>query len=158
MLRRCVVAVDGARMSMSYRGATGGCISPFLSLARQLQIRSHVVDHSYNLEDTPLSKTIAEVRSEILGYLLDHPQAMDTLDGIATWWVLEQHVQRGIDDVEAALSELVDAGLLIRLNDDRSASGASLPVLYRLNHERLAEIRATVRPEKHEQGKSSQGR
>ncbi len=95
-----------------------------------------------------MSEIAAEVRNEILGYLLDHPQAMDTLDNIATWWVLEQHVQRGIHDVEVALNDLVRAGWLIRLNDDRQSGDAGLPVLYGLNHERLSEIRVTIRQDK----------
>jgi hypothetical protein len=28
-----------------------------------------------------------EIAREILAYLLDHPDAQDTLDGISQWWV-----------------------------------------------------------------------
>ena len=49
---------------------------------------------------------------EILRYLLEHPEAQDTIDGIADWWLTERRVRQGIAEVEAALRHLVKRGLV----------------------------------------------
>jgi hypothetical protein len=36
------------------------------------------------------SRSGEEVAEAILGYLAQHPQAMDTADGIAQWWIMYQ--------------------------------------------------------------------
>ena len=53
-----------------------------------------------------------ELADEILRYLLEHPEAKDTIDGIADWWLTERRVRQGIAEVEAALRHLVDRGLV----------------------------------------------
>ncbi len=52
------------------------------------------------------------VADEILRYLLAHPEAQDTIDGIADWWLTERRVRQGIAEVEVALCHLVDRGLV----------------------------------------------
>ena len=49
---------------------------------------------------------------EILRYLLAHPEAGDTIDGIADWWLNERRVRQGIAEVEIALRRLVERGLV----------------------------------------------
>jgi hypothetical protein len=49
---------------------------------------------------------------QILRYLLEHPEAQDTIDGIADWWLTERIVRQGIAEVEIALSHLVERGLV----------------------------------------------
>ena len=34
-----------------------------------------------------------QVAKDILAYLAEHPQAMDTLEGIAEWWLMRQHIR-----------------------------------------------------------------
>ena len=53
-----------------------------------------------------------QLRTLILGYLDDHPTAMDTLDGIAEWWVLRQQIEIEVRRVSRVLAALVTDGLL----------------------------------------------
>ena len=53
------------------------------------------------------------VRQQIAAYLLRHPGAEDTLEGIVEWWLLEQRIQTSIRDVQSALRELEDLGFLV---------------------------------------------
>lgn len=53
-----------------------------------------------------------DLRALVLGYLEDHPTAMDTLDGIAEWWVLRQHIDIEVRRVSRVLDALVTEGLL----------------------------------------------
>ena len=58
---------------------------------------------------------------EILGYLLSHPEAKDTVTGIVQWWLTEQRVRRTPADVKRAMRALVAQGLVMeqRLLDGR---------------------------------------
>lgn len=53
-----------------------------------------------------------QLRALVLGYLDDHPTAMDTLDGIAEWWVLRQQIEFEVRRVSRVLAGLVAEGLL----------------------------------------------
>ena len=53
-----------------------------------------------------------QLADDILRYLLGHPEAKDTIEGIADWWLTERRVRQGIAEVEAALRHLVDRGLV----------------------------------------------
>src|SRR5262245_26790997 len=72
---------------------------------------------------------------EVLAYVARHPQAQDTVEGIAEWWLLEQQIAHAVSDVEAALGELVGDGFLVacQCKDGRT--------YYRLNRDREQEIR-----------------
>lgn len=52
------------------------------------------------------------VRALVLGYLDDHPTAMDTLDGIAEWWILRQQIEIEVRRVSRVLATLVHDGVL----------------------------------------------
>lgn len=54
------------------------------------------------------------ITHEILSYLADHPDAEDTTEGIAEWWVLERCIQRRTTEVREALEELTRKGLILR--------------------------------------------
>jgi hypothetical protein len=47
-----------------------------------------------------------------LAYLAEHPDAMDTLEGIAEWWVLRQQVRVELDSLNRALLRLTAEGVL----------------------------------------------
>ena len=50
----------------------------------------------------------------ILEYLQGHPDAKDTLEGIAQWWLLKEWTERKYHQIEASLSFLVSEGLVIQ--------------------------------------------
>lgn len=60
-----------------------------------------------NLSDLSSDDPIAE---EILRYLLEHPDAKDTAEGVADWWLLNRKVSPGVAEVEASLRRLVELG------------------------------------------------
>jgi hypothetical protein len=76
---------------------------------------------------------------EVLDYMLRHPEAQDTVEGIAEWWLLERRVARALAEVEAALGTLVAGGFLVanRAEDGRTH--------YRLNREKQREARRHLR-------------
>lgn len=65
---------------------------------------------------------------EILQYYLANQPAAQTLEGIAEWLLLEELVQRHVEETEAALRWLVSRGFLERVTVSMAA-----PAIYRLN-------------------------
>jgi hypothetical protein len=53
-----------------------------------------------------------DVAAAILGYLEEHPQRMDTLEGIAEWWVARQQIHVEVATVTKALERLTERGAL----------------------------------------------
>jgi hypothetical protein len=54
----------------------------------------------------------ARLRELVLGYLDEHPTAMDTLDGIAEWWIRRQQIEIEVRRVSSVLQSLVQQGVL----------------------------------------------
>jgi hypothetical protein len=81
-------------------------------------------------------RTIAD---QILAYLLEHPQAQDTLAGITEWWLLEQRIRRAVSDVDTALQDLVAKDLILTR---QCADGRTY---YGLNQAKEREIRQHLR-------------
>ncbi len=65
-----------------------------------------------NLVKSNMAHGSDPLADEILRYLVEHPEAQDTVEGIADWWLTERRVRQAIADVEAALGRLVDQGLV----------------------------------------------
>ena len=69
----------------------------------------------------------------VVQYLDENPEAMDTLDGIAEWWVMRQRIRTCVDTIARVVSQLVDEGLLEQLGPRErprfrlSRSGAGRP-------------------------------
>jgi DNA-binding MarR family transcriptional regulator len=63
----------------------------------------------------------------ILGYILDNPNAGDTLDGIAAWWLLHQRTRFETQTVSQALTKLVQDGLIVAQRSPDSR------IIYRAN-------------------------
>ena len=59
-------------------------------------------------EDTAEAMAIEE---RILRYFADHPCAADTAQGVLQWWLGD--LVCSLDEVEAALQRLVDAGAIV---------------------------------------------
>jgi DNA-binding transcriptional regulator PaaX len=68
-----------------------------------------------------------DISQDILKYLLKHPDASDTLEGIMEWWLLNQRIGYEIDKVKAAIFKLVKEGWVIEIKSKNSI------VRYRLN-------------------------
>jgi hypothetical protein len=76
---------------------------------------------------------------EVLAYLVQHPQAQDTMEGIVEWWLLERRIRYAIADVEAALRELVGKDFLVARQCSEGRT------YYRLNRANEREIRRHLR-------------
>ncbi len=66
-----------------------------------------------------------EIQGLLLGYLEDHPNALDTAAGIQQWWLIRRVSEYSVDRVQRALDQLVEAGFMqtVVLDDGRSAYG-----------------------------------
>lgn len=77
----------------------------------------------------------SEIAHEILAYLVSHPEASDTIDGIVQWWFLEQAIKIHMSMLQEILEELVLQGLLIE------RKGNNLHPSYKINKDRYPEIK-----------------
>jgi hypothetical protein len=64
--------------------------------------------------------TDEELSEAIRRYLAEHPFAMDTLDGIAEWWVMRDQVRTDVEAVARVLDHLVRNGELEQLGSPDS--------------------------------------
>jgi Fe2+ or Zn2+ uptake regulation protein len=53
-----------------------------------------------------------ELAEAILQYLAEHPHAMDTLEGIAEWWLMRQQVRVQVNALARVLRQLTEQGFL----------------------------------------------
>src|SRR6266849_4683273 len=79
---------------------------------RRFDVASALLTPLNNSVKASVSNSSDPLADEILRYLLEHPEAQDTIDGIADWWLTERRVRQGIAEVEIALRHLVDRGLV----------------------------------------------
>ncbi len=56
-----------------------------------------------------------EVAAAILGYLAEHPRAMDSLAGIAEWWLMRQRIRVNVTMLAQVLRRLTERGVLEEL-------------------------------------------
>ena len=68
---------------------------------------------------------VDELAGLVLGYLRDHPDAADTLQGVAEWWIPRQQIRVDVMNLQRALGHLVARGLVEEV-------GSAGPVTYRL--------------------------
>ena len=52
------------------------------------------------------------LRAAVLAYVAEHPGAMDTLDGIAEWWIARQQIRVNVKRLASVLDELTRIGSL----------------------------------------------
>ena len=83
--------------------------------------------------------TREEISNAILHYLLKHPQAQDTLEGIIHWWILEEKIYQRTLEISEVLKSLVEKGFLIE------KKMSSSDVLYALNIKKKCLIETIVR-------------
>ena len=60
-------------------------------------------------EDSQRERELARC---LLDYLSEHPQATDTLEGIAEWWVMREQVRVDVKLLERVLRRLTEQGFL----------------------------------------------
>ena len=53
-----------------------------------------------------------EMAEAVCAYLAENPGAMDTLEGIAGWWLMRQRIRIDVERLERVLHRLVEAGVL----------------------------------------------
>ena len=82
---------------------------------------------------------VAEVVETVLGYLVDKPDAEDTIDGIVEWWLMRQRIKYETGRVRAAMAELVSRGFVL----ERESAGSQMR--YRINRQKLRAIRAFLK-------------
>jgi Fe2+ or Zn2+ uptake regulation protein len=61
-----------------------------------------------------------ELAEAIVEYLREHPRASDTLDGIAEWWIMRQHVRVELNTVKNVLRQLIAEGVLREIGEGDS--------------------------------------
>jgi len=76
----------------------------------------------------------SRIARAILDYLRKHPEAQDTLAGIAEWWVPDEKLKARTTVVREALTQLVDEGLVLQYE------GKDSQTHYRVNSERVKDI------------------
>jgi hypothetical protein len=81
------------------------------------------------------SQEISRVLLDIITYLLDHPDASDTAEGIMQWWLLEQRILQQMPIIEKALAELGQRGFVIE------HKGIDGQIHYRINQRKLNQIK-----------------
>ena len=60
------------------------------------------------------SKVHMKLTREILNYFLRSPHAADNLEGIARWRLLEERIQRTVEETKESLDWLLEEGYLVR--------------------------------------------
>lgn len=63
-------------------------------------------------EKGPSEGLMAAAR-EILSYLVEHPDAKDTIEGIMKWWLSKGNTEREKDEIQEAIDFLVAKGWLV---------------------------------------------
>ena len=52
------------------------------------------------------------LEAAIVGYVREHPEAMDTLEAITEWWVMRRIVRIEVEAVARVVGRLTDRGVL----------------------------------------------
>ena len=78
---------------------------------------------------------------DILHYLLEHPDAKDTRDGILHWWIPQRTSEPDIHLIQAALDALVSKGWISKRETVPNR------VIYSMNKDHLKEIQASIETE-----------
>lgn len=69
------------------------------------------------------SEKIKSIATTIKRYLLQRPNATETVEGVARWWLLQQRYEDSLEQVKLALELLEQEGTVrkIQLSDGREA-------------------------------------
>ncbi|MFQ5865004.1 MAG: hypothetical protein ACE5IW_07235 [bacterium] len=75
----------------------------------------------------------------LLNYFVRQPSATDTLQGIAEWWILKEHISYTVEKISSTLDLLVSKGFVIVKEYHNQEKH------YKLNEEKLSEIKKALR-------------
>ena len=62
-----------------------------------------------------------ELELAVRRYLADHPEATDTTQGIAEWWLMREKLRVDLEALIRTLGRLTDEGVLERIGDGDGA-------------------------------------
>jgi hypothetical protein len=79
-----------------------------------------------------------QISYDILAYLAEHPDAQDTAEGIAGWWLPERPAGPNAAHVKEALAELVALELVLARTNENART------YYKVNRGKLGEIAAVL--------------
>lgn len=60
------------------------------------------------------NQNIQAVADEIISYIRKHPNAVDSVEGIASWWITRERYSTAINIVQDALNMLESSGRLLK--------------------------------------------
>jgi DNA-binding transcriptional ArsR family regulator len=80
-----------------------------------------------------------EIARAVLRYLETYPEAKDTLEGIAQWWLSLERTEQRLREVQQALTLLASKGLILETRRE------GVPTYYRLNPKRRDAIARILR-------------
>lgn len=60
------------------------------------------------------TQSIVKIANEVTNYLVNHPNAMDSLEGITTWWLTHQRYNSALNIVQSALDMLVESETIVK--------------------------------------------
>jgi hypothetical protein len=75
----------------------------------------------------------------ILNYMIEHPRATDTVEGIAQWWISRSRRERSIGEIQQALSYLISRGFITETRRK------GMPPYYKFNLKRRATALRIIR-------------
>lgn len=64
--------------------------------------------------NSPIDPDVDRIAREVERYIATNPDAADTVEGIARWWLMLADVEAALTRVEAALDLLVRRGVMSR--------------------------------------------
>ncbi len=81
----------------------------------------------------------SQIAHKILQYLVKHPDAQDTVDGLVQWWISEQKIRIQIGNVKSAIAELIAEDLIL----ERQGIGSRTH--YRVNPGKIKTIESILK-------------
>lgn len=75
-----------------------------------------------------------EIKIAILRYIAKRPNSQDSIEGIANWWLMREHIETNLKKIEAAVEGLVEEEILISRGKNSSSK------IYSLNKDKMNNI------------------